>query len=56
MHDRMHMSRRPLPATDPIFEAGNLEREFKAREAAPRVQTCVIADMLSGQRDFAFLP
>ncbi|KAL0048256.1 hypothetical protein WJX82_011270 [Trebouxia sp. C0006] len=31
------MSRRPLPATDPMFEAGNWEREFKAREAAPRM-------------------
>ncbi len=27
-----------------MFEAGNWEREFKAREAAPRVQNCVIAD------------
>ncbi len=44
MHDRMQLSRRPLPATDPIFEAGNLERELKAREAAPRVQNCMIAD------------
>ncbi len=27
-----------------MFEAGNWERELKAREAAPRVQNCVIAD------------
>lgn len=33
----MQLSRRPLPSTDPIFEAGNLERELKAREAAPRM-------------------
>lgn len=35
---------RPLAASNPLFEAGNMDRELMARECTPQVHACLGAD------------